>query len=286
MRISILVSAVILSGCATLSSPQDQKLTITQSSESVLPPVEFTAFKGLASYQWASKPAHAEWLACVPSKSKATILLMHADRAGFDSKSFCQSWMAQPFLAQGFDVLAINRPGYGASTGQPDFSGAQSMVAIAEARKAAVAEVKKLHPIVGIWGYSTGVTAAGLVARNLGGLKFAIFGGGVYDFHETLKTTTDSYIRSDLEAIQKTGGEKALEDRSIAYELTGLPPKIAIYHGKSDQSAPLAQAQAFADSLASNGQYAVSFQAIDGLGHEIPWQHHRKILEVLAHAQL
>ncbi len=275
------VLLIISVGCASLDTPQENSLTLSDSSTSTFEPIPYTDIRKELSYKWGNRSEKVEWMGCVAKKSKATVLLMHADRAGFDHKTFCSSWMAQPFLAQGFDVVGVNRPGYGASTGRPDFTGEQSMVAIPEALK----NVTMPYPITGIWGYSTGASAAGLIARKVGGFKFAILGGGLYDYHEVYRLTADDYIRKDLAVILKTAGDKGFEDRSISYELKGFPPKISIYHGKGDKSAPLAQAQAFADSLASHGEYAVSFQVIDGLSHEIPWQHHRKLLEVLAHAQ-
>src|SRR5690606_21246091 len=142
------------------------------------------------------------------------ILAMHSDRAGFDAAQFCRGGIAQTVLAAHVAVVTVNRPGYGASTGTPDFSGPLSQAADAAGLKAA-----KVSPAVtGAWGYDTGATAAALLSRGLSGLQFLILGGGVYDMEETLATTQDAYLRKDIERIKSTGGNNAIEDRSIAYE--------------------------------------------------------------------
>ncbi len=279
-------AALALTGCASLGGSQKKgTLSVADLSSDELKPVPVAEESGIADYTFAGAPYKAAWIDCkVKGAPQATLLLMHRDRAGWEEGKYCEGWIAQSFLSQGFDVIAVNRPGYGKSTGEADFAGAHSMAAVDAGVKAALAKVKNAKPVHGIWGYSTGATAAALYAKHAGTFKFAILGGGIYDFEETLKSTQDAYVKKDIEQIQKTGGSKALEDRSVGYDVGGLPKFLAIYHGKDDKTAPLAQAQAFSDSLASNGSYNVSFQPLDGVAHEIPWAQHWKILEVLAHA--
>ncbi len=280
----VLVLVLPFSGCASLGGQGDKNsLTLTDTSVDEFKPVPVDQIVGMAAYDFTGKKESVEWIACRGKKPAGTLFVMHRDRAGYDRADFCQGWIAQSFVSQGFDVISVNRPGYGASTGTPDFSGAQSMAALDSGLKGALATAQPPKPLVGIWGYSTGATAAALFAKHAPRFQFMILGGGVYDFEETLKHTQDGYIKADIETIQKTGGSKALEDRSIGYDVAGLPKKIAIYHGKLDTAAPLQQAKAFADSLAGS-QYDANFQAIEGVDHEIPWMHHRKILEILAHA--
>jgi predicted esterase len=285
LRIVSGVLALASLGCASLGAENKPKLSVADLSTDELKPVPFSEETGVAPYTFAGAAQKVEWIDCkVKGTPQATLLLMHRDRAGWETGKYCGGWIAQSFLSQGFDVVAVNRPGYGQSTGEPDFAGAQSLAAVDAGVKAALAQAKNAKPLTGIWGYSTGATAAALYAKHAGNFAVAILGGGVYDFEETLKGTQDDYLKKDIEQIKKTGGSKALEDRSIGYDVSGLPKVIAVYHGKSDATAPLAQAQAFADSLASNGAYKVTFQPLEGVTHEIPWPQHWKILEVLAHA--
>ncbi len=275
-----------LAACASLGQKIEPNLTISDTSEIDFAPVAFQPVDGVADYKFANMPYKAEWVNCrIATKPKGTILVMHSDRSGFEKGKFCNGWMAQTFLSQGFDVVTVNRPGYGASTGTPDFSGAQSLVAVPAGVADALAKGKNQKPLTGVWGYDTGATAAALVSKKLSGVKFLILGGGIYDYEQAGKATQDSYLKKDIETIRATGGEKAIEDRSIAFDVSGLPKNIAMYHGKQDQTVSPADAKAFADSLESAGQYRVTFQVIDGVAHDIPWGHHRKILEVLVHSQ-
>ncbi len=281
-RLLLVGLALALFGCATLTSKDEPNLTISDTSEVEFAPVAFQSVEGLADYQFANMPHKAEWANCKATKAKATVLVMPSEDAPFEKGKFCNAWMAQTFLSQSFDVIAVNRPGYGASTGSPDFAGEQSLAAVSAAVADALAKGKNAKPVTGIWGYDIGATAAALASKKLKGIRFLILGGGVYDFDDASKQTKDGGLKKAIEAVRKSGGEKAIEDRSIAYDVAGLPQVISIYHGKQDTTVPPAQAKAFADSLESAGSYKVSFQVIDGVAHAIPWANHRKILDVLA----
>lgn len=281
MVATVSLALLLLPACAALTREDDTQLKITDTSEDQFSQVDSTSQDGLADYTFGSAPQRAEWVVCKLKAGKASLVVMHTDRAGYEKAKFCSGWIAQAFLAQGYDVVTVNRPGYGASTGAPDFAGAQSSAAV-EAGVADAVKKTKIKAPTGIWGNSSGATAAALVSRKIKGLKFAILGSGIYDLDETVKKTSDSYIKADIEAIKATGGDKAVEDRSIAYDATGLPKTIVLYHGKQDTAVPPSQAKAFSDSLESSGEYKVTLQIIEGVTHEIPWPHHRKILEVLA----
>jgi len=284
----VAVAVVFMAGCATLAGDDDpQPLTISDTSdETVVTAVPYDDVSGVAEYKYQKQSAKAEWVACKPkSGAKAAVIAMHEDRAGFDRSRFCSGWIAQTFLASGVAVVTVNRPGYGGSTGTPDFAGLQSQAAVTAALKDIAAKAKLAQPITGAWGYGTGATAAALLSRGASGLQFLILGGGVYDMEETLSVTQDSYLKKDIEAIKATGGNKAIEDRSIAYDVGGLPKRIIVYHGKNDLAVPASQAKAFADALES-GEYKVTLQEIDGVAHDLKIKDHRKILLVLIHAAL
>jgi pimeloyl-ACP methyl ester carboxylesterase len=273
-------------GCASLGGGEGDKadLSMTQKSRVEYTPIAAEAYVGMANYPFGSATHQVEFINCKMPASKATIIVVHSDRAGFDVSKFCDGWIAQSFLSQGFDVIAVNRPGYGNSKGSPDFSGAQSIAAMENGVKAALKVGKNPQPS-GIFGFSTGVTAAAFLSKKIPDLKFLILGSGVYDYEATLAETKDSYLKKDLTKIKDSGGNKAIEDRSIAYDVGGLPKTIFVYHGKQNTAVSPEQAKAFSDSLESN-EYQVTFQVLEGVSQDIPWMHHRQILEVIAKSLL
>jgi pimeloyl-ACP methyl ester carboxylesterase len=277
---------VLAAGCAHWGgSPKGEPLSIDSGVTEEAPSlVDSKANVGGTTYKF-KKPSgetqnfSVEWLTCEGQQPKGTIVVTH-DKTAFQDHDFCRDWLAQTILTKGYAVLAVQRPGYGKSTGIPDLAGPQSIAAM----HAAVAEVPSkfgLPPVRGAYGYGVGVIAASLVAKKLGGLDFIVLGGGVYDLEDTLQKTSDLGLKKDIADLKKRDGDRAIEERSIAYEVSGLPKKVAIYHGKLDNTVPFSQAKAFTDSLESSGEYKVSLQIIEGLSHDVSAPIHRKVLESL-----
>lgn len=275
----LLAALMPVVGCAHLAT-DDSELTIASDDmEAAFEPVSSQQQAGLVDYQTEGATQKAEWIACLGKSTKSTVLAMHASHAGFDPARFCTGWLAQAFLSQGFDVVTVNRPGFGASTGAQDFWGTGATAAVMAGLEAALAKGAK--PLKGAWGYGTGAAAATAFARKHGKFVWLILGGGVYDLEETEKSTADSDLRAEIVALRKKGGDKAIEDYSVGYDVSGLPKRLLIYHGRLDKDAPIKQAQAFSDTLQSSG-YQVTFQLVEGVAHDIAWNHHRRLLEVLA----
>lgn len=272
---------LLLSACASLPAEPSKQLEVSQSVKAEFVQQAFTAAQGIVPFSYNKTIGHGEWMTCQGSGTKATALIMHSDRAGYDKAKFCSGWIAQAFLASGYDVVTVNRPGYGGSDGAPDFSGGASLVEVAVVVPEAVAAAHLPHPLTTIWGYDTGAAAGALAAKHLKGVTTVVLGGGIYDYDDALRTTGDEYLRADLAAIKRTGGEKAFEDRSVAYDLNGLPPNVIIYHAANDKAVPISQAKSFNDSLASNGRFKVTYQIVVAQGHDLPWVYHRHLLEAL-----
>lgn len=284
MRLSllaILLTAGSVHACASLHEEPSQTEHISVDSEADFKPTESVSATGLGDYQTGVTKAKGEWISCRLKNARATVLLMHGDHQGYDPAKFCHGWHAQAFLANGYDVVTINRSGFGASTGAADFTGAASIAAVLAVLPTAIRTANLPHPVTAVWGYGSAASAAAIVSKHLKGLNFLIVGGGIYDYEEALRTSSDPATKADIEILKKLGGDKAIEERSVAYETTGLPPTIAIYHGAKDTVAPVAQAKAFVDALASSGHYKTSYQPLDGQSHDLPWVYHRHVLEAI-----
>ena len=281
-----LLALALASGCAHWGQThKEEALTLSSTTTDQAPPVvDFKADSGLVSYSFKKASGETvservEWMTCIAKKSRGTVLIMH-DQTAFESAIFCQDWLAQTFLSQGLAVTAVNRPGYGRSTGAMDLVGSGSIYAI----QVGIAEVQgkaSMPKILGAYGYGMGAAAAALVAKRMKGLEFLLLGGGVYDLEDTWQKTADEALKQDIESLRKRDGDQSIEQRSVGYDVAGLPKMVAIYHGKLDTTVPPSQAKSFSDSLETSGESRVTMQVIEGLAHDVPPQHHRKILEVL-----
>lgn len=267
-------------GCAHNAERGTRPLHFSETSAS-LPRdvVDSTPASGVVPYSFQNESYDAEWMTCRLAAATRSVLVMHRDHRGFDPATFCRGWITQVFLAAGYSVVGLNRPGFGRSSGRADFAGPQSVAAMEAARSHALATLGsgEAH---GAWGYSSGATAAALLSRKMGTLKWIILGGGLYNLHDALAATKDSYLKSEIESVLDSGGDLALEVRSVAYDLEGLPRRVLIYHGTTDAAAPVDQARALSDSLVSMG-YQATFQGIDGMGHDLAAGHHRQLVEIM-----
>jgi len=276
------VCLIVLSipSCVTPQPEDSSKMKITDTSEVKKEIVPAELKDGFTDYSFAGGAYKAEWMTCQIKQSKGVVVVMHRDQYGFDRKEFCTGWIAQTFIAGGYDVITVNRPGYAGSTGSADFAGPQSIAAI----EAGVADVQKKNPamknIVGVWGYSTGAIAASFFAKKHRDISWLILGAGLYDLEDLDKSTQSSVLKKEIGNVTKYYGAKGIEDRSIAFDMEGLPKKIQIYHGKLDNVVPQQHVQNFRNALAS-GEFDVTLQVIDGVSHEIPLANHRQILEVI-----
>ena len=278
--------ALSATGCAT-GGKDDSNMTVGELTANKLAPqpVGFTKFAGIADYTFKDLPLKVEWMGCKPAIEKTTVLVMHRDRAGYDAARFCDGWIAQTFLSSNIAIIAVNRPGFGNSNGRADFSGPKTVAATIPAVEAALKAMSPKNPPTGIWGYSSGATAALFASKVQKGLAWAIVGGGVYDLDDTKKKSSDSYLKREIDDVKNSEGQKGIEDRSISYDVSGLPKRILIYHGKQDTAIPTAQAVSFAETLNAN-EYQATVQLIDGAGHDIPADTHRQILDVLLQSML
>lgn len=282
MRIAsiIILCWITLSGCAHLVS--DEQVTdlsqITQQNGSERKIAVSRLLHGEVEYDYESKKQKAQWMACLASQSRAAVFVTDVDYRGFKPEEFCSSWIAQSFLSQNFDVIAVNPPGYGSSTGTKDFLGSDTIAAITAG--ISVAQERGAKRVEGAWGYGGGAAAVVLFAKSLGKLNWLILGGGMYDLEAIERSTSSVDWRNRIQEIRQKKGSRAIEDRSVGYEGSGVPSIVRIYHAQQDLVAPFEQARAFSDLLKTNG-LTVNLQIIPQRDHNLLEAEHRQILDSL-----
>ena len=152
------------------------------------------------------------------------------------------------YARNGYAGLAVSQPGYGRSEGPGDYVGPKTIKVLIEG-------YRRLHrePFVdarrmGIVGYSRGGMAASLLAVQLGDVKAAVLGGGVYDFKRQYDETRLDGIRENMKS--ETGMTKeAINQRSSVLKMENLKCPVLILHGEKDINVPVSQAYLLRDRL-------------------------------------
>jgi dipeptidyl aminopeptidase/acylaminoacyl peptidase len=152
-------------------------------------------------------------------------------------------------LAQnGFASVAVSQPGFGKSTGPPDFVGPKTMAALTEGYRRLRQESYVDPARMGIFGYSRGAMAASLLAVDLDDVKAAVFGAGIYDFQRAYDDSTLPGARKNMR--DETGMTKeAVRERSSILRMDRLKCPVLILHGEKDVNVPVSQALLLRDRL-------------------------------------
>jgi dipeptidyl aminopeptidase/acylaminoacyl peptidase len=144
--------------------------------------------------------------------------------------------------AQGFSCLAVTMPGFGRSTGDPDFCGPRTTAALEAALRRFRRESYVDSTRIGVYGYSRGAISAATLAVRNNGLRAGILASGIYDLARAYGEIKDQGILLTLK--NETGlGEAALRERSPIYAMEHLTCPVLILHGEKDQNAPVDQAK-------------------------------------------
>jgi dienelactone hydrolase len=275
--LSTLGLGALVSSCASLSKDDQPKLEISAQPISEFAEINAAGIDGKSPYKFGDKEFQVEWLLCRLAKPRGAVIVTNRDQFGFEAQGFCRGWIAQAALAAGFNVIGVNRPGYGGSTGEVEFAGSQSVAAL----EAATQAVQSLSPgpgeIRAIWGHSFGAIAAAQFARKSGKLAWLLIGSGIFDTEQTLATTADEKIKDAIQRVVANEGTAGHQSRSIIWDLQGYPANIIIYHGAADTAVPIERAEAFRDALTSSGN-RVELSVLPGIGHELTSRAHRELL--------
>lgn len=286
MNLSLLFILLISFGCASnlkdFSNTHSISIDELDYSENApLAKIDYDANYGLEKLLYKEKEQHrAEWLACIGKKDGVsfdkTVVVIGGSYTLEDKGELCGGWLAQQFLNIDFNILLINEPGLGASTGGRDFGGGLTLFAMKRVVNH-FEEVFSKKKVIGVWAFDTGVVASSFYSKMNKNIQWLIFCNGIYDAEITSKDTMDSSLKVGLNELMKKVGEEAFEVRSIAWDTEGLAKRILIYHGGYDFVAPLSQAKAFYETLKAE-EYNVQYIEIGKIGHYIPEKLHSPIL--------
>lgn len=280
----LLVSSFLITqaGCVG-SAKESATLGIEYASAPQLVQISAVTNSGLAKYTFGGQKHESEWLTCVSdSKVRGAFVLVNPDELALDANEFCEGWLAQTFLNEGFAILAVNRPGFGNSTGQKDFGGEQSVEAIHAAMRVSQNEVNELPALKGIWGCQWGAVAAAFAGKK-DTLDYLVIGNGIFDLESLQESSTGKLVRQDIETIVNVEGEDGVEVRSIAWDVEGLPKYVFLYHGRDNEEVSYRTAESFRDNLAT-AEYKVNLRVLDQIDYQLKDSVHSQIIQVTLRA--
>lgn len=270
-----LCALTLLAGCATLG---DQEFFSDDLDGQPLKKVSLDVRTLNVDYKTNGKSRTVETFVCASKEFRKTALLLHDETAGFSKDKICSQWTTQAFANKGYNVVAINRPGFGESTGPKDFAGATSQAAIVSAAKKALPKGKKNYDV--IWGYSSGAIAAAFVAKKLPGTKMLIIGNGIFDTETLATKATDATLKKEMEMFIAAEGEDGHEDRSIEWDVENLPKHVFLYHSEMNADVPFQRAVSFRTTLAT-AEYKVDLVPVKEAKLRIDWPKHQSIIRTI-----
>ncbi|KQU94801.1 attachment protein [Ensifer sp. Root31] len=205
------------------------------------------------------------------------ILFVHGNQGGLllGGKEFADSGALLRFSSGlGITSAAVSQPGFGASDGPADFCGPDTQQAII----AALSYLRE-QPCVDpdrivLYGNSRGAVAAAMVAAQVADLRAIVLSSGIYD----LKAALENSSRGIRQAIEREAGlsSEAFMARSALHHAHKIRSEILLLHGRHDDRAPVAQAEAFSEALSDAG-VPVALNVFE-CGHRIPREDSRAAL--------
>lgn len=203
------------------------------------------------------------------SAPAGAMLLVHGNQGGSlkGAVELADSGTLSRF-ASGLNITAaaVSQPGFGGSDGPADFCGPNTQLAI----MAALSFLKEQSCVdpkrIVLYGNSRGAVASAMVAAEDSDLRALILSSGVYD----LKAVFETSSRGLQQVIKMESGlsDEAFLARSALHHADRVRSETLILHGRQDDRAPVAQAEAFSHALSDAG-VAVTFKVFE-CGHRIP----------------
>ena len=238
----LLVSTFLLVGCATDHETKTPRGEVIR--------------EWFLEFPWGRVEAYAVWPpggGFSSEKRYPAILLLHG--ADARAQRFRRAMLAH--VHDGFIMMSISLPGFGASTGPEDFAGPKSVGAAMGAVRYLGTRQSVRKDGIFVYGTGQGASTAALAAARSANISGLVLEDGFYDLEKTyalLSQKRKNRMRALLGGTPVQRGE-AYRERSPIRVADKIKAPVLLLHSQGD-SYPLSGAEAFLRAIEEKGGIA------------------------------
>ena len=253
-RLLLLVSALSLVACSRHGVARAESLSIAHPDDSSKK-VEYFLRKPAGKGPWPT----------------VVILHGHQDWPRPGGKDFVKWGVLDSLAKRGYLAVAVSQPGYGGSSGPPDFCGpfTQDAVSGVIAKLRAGGDISPNQVV--IEGISRGALVAGLVAAHDPSIAGVVLISGVYNLPQYVAHSKSAEARLVSNSIieETGGGSDALRARSVLNFAGDIRASVLIMNGAQDDRTGSVASRRLADEITSHRGKARAI-VYPKYGHRIP----------------
>lgn len=204
-------------------------------------------------FSWGRVEAYAVWPpdeGRFSGRGRPAILLLHGSNAR--AQRFRRAMLNH--ARDGFFLMSVSLPGFGASTGPEDFAGPRSVEAVLGAVRHLGARPNVDKAGVFIYGVGQGASTAALAAAAGGEAAGLILENGFYDMETAYARSSESRRARIRTALGGPPAQRpaAYRERSAIRAAAGIRSPVLLLHGRKAPY-PLGGAEAFLKALRAGG---------------------------------
>lgn len=252
-----------LTACASNETVFSDKVTVDPITDQEGLP-KYVQAQGLQAVAGSGK---ISWFTCTQSATGSSMVLINPGPKAWSKEEVCKTPAAVAFMNHGLNVIAINRP-------EKETLGDDA--ALSQVKETVDFLQKEDRRLEGLWSMGEGSVLALRLARQYP-WKILIIGNGIYDMELAMKESTDQDFLARIKAMPGSDDSIFAEKRSAAWDLSGLPKVVYLYHGGRNSQVSSNQATQFRDSLAAS-EHRVELYILDEETQDLRPDYHRGVL--------